>query len=234
MVHTIWRGSWDLRGQPDHTTQLVSDPCVNLVFEVGDGGREARIVGVWTRLWERTLSGQGRVYGVKLRAGAVRTFIDVGAYTLTNRITPLAAFETRHQALLDAVERWGDGREPCTAICDWLRCIRRPTDDEVARAMAAAALIDSDPTILDVAALAERTNTSVRTLQRRFREHVGATPKLLIRRRRLQEAAVRIDRGERENLARLAAELGYADHAHLTRDFTALVGRPPSAVRAQA
>ena len=32
------------------------------------------------------------------------------------------------------------------------------------------------------------------------------------------------------SLARIAAELGYADQAHLTRDFRATLGRPPSAL----
>jgi AraC-like DNA-binding protein len=32
--------------------------------------------------------------------------------------------------------------------------------------------------------------------------------------------------------AALAADLGYADQAHLTRDFTAALGMPPSRFRA--
>ncbi|MBK8942225.1 MAG: helix-turn-helix domain-containing protein [Polyangiaceae bacterium] len=53
-----------------------------------------------------------------------------------------------------------------------------------------------------------------------------------LRRFRLQEVALRIERGEAPNLARLAADLGYVDQAHLARDFKAAVGKSPSAFAA--
>jgi len=56
---------------------------------------------------------------------------------------------------------------------------------------------------------------------------VGASPKWVLRRARLHEAAARADEGAGIDWARLAADLGYADQAHLTRDFTAAVGSPP-------
>ncbi len=49
-----------------------------------------------------------------------------------------------------------------------------------------------------------------------------------MRRARLHEAAARADSGEIVDWARLAADLGYADQAHLTRDFTAAIGVPPA------
>jgi AraC-like DNA-binding protein len=49
---------------------------------------------------------------------------------------------------------------------------------------------------------------------------------------RSQEAALRADEGDGEgegvDWAALAADLGYADQAHLTRDFTATLGVPPT------
>ena len=68
----------------------------------------------------------------------------------------------------------------------------------------------------------------VRPLQRLFRTHVGASPKWVIRRYRLQEAALRMEQGAFPTLAGLAAELGYSDHAHLTRDFKLATGKTPS------
>ncbi|MFI9589448.1 helix-turn-helix domain-containing protein [Nonomuraea sp. NPDC052265] len=64
-------------------------------------------------------------------------------------------------------------------------------------------------------------------MQRLFRDYVGIGPKWVIRRFRLHEAAERVHQGL--DLATLAAELGYTDQAHLTRDFTAAVGMPPAA-----
>jgi AraC-like DNA-binding protein len=85
-----------------------------------------------------------------------------------------------------------------------------------------------DPGIARVDQLAAASGAGVRRLQRLFQDHVGVGPKWVIRRYRLHEAAARAAGGSRLDLVRLAAELGYSDQAHLTRDFTALVGSPPA------
>ena len=79
-----------------------------------------------------------------------------------------------------------------------------------------------------VAAIAAGVGLTPRALQRLFARHVGATPKQVLQRFRLQDAAERVATGE-DTLARLAAELGYFDQAHFVRDFRTTVGRSPSA-----
>jgi AraC-like DNA-binding protein len=75
--------------------------------------------------------------------------------------------------------------------------------------------------------LAAVCGVSVRGLQRMFADYVGVSPKWVMRRARLHEAALRADGGEPVDWAALALDLGYADQAHLTRDFTATIGVPP-------
>ena len=79
--------------------------------------------------------------------------------------------------------------------------------------------------------LVERFGRPKRTLQRLFREQrwgqpqVGHPPLSV-----LHEAARRLEAAEAElQLAQLAQDLGYADQAHLTRDFRSLVGLTPGA-----
>ncbi len=74
-------------------------------------------------------------------------------------------------------------------------------------------------------------NYSVRSLQRIFRDYVGVSPKWVIQRFRIQEAAWKLSEGYQESLASLAAELGYFDQAHLALDFTRFVGCTPSEYR---
>ena len=57
---------------------------------------------------------------------------------------------------------------------------------------------------------------------------VGASPKWVMRRARLQEAAMRAEHGGHVDWAALAADLDCADQAHLTCDFTATIGVPPA------
>ena len=86
----------------------------------------------------------------------------------------------------------------------------------------------STPTIIRVGQVAELAGSSVRSLQRDFAEYVGASPKWVIQRCRLQDAAARAAGSEPVDWAALALELGFADQAHLTRAFAAAVGVPPA------
>lgn len=229
VIAALWTGRWDLRDQPPHTTELLGDPCLHVVFEDGDRGPDARVVGVWTRLWRRTLEGRGRVLGVKLLPGAAGLFFTQHAHALSNRITPLGDLVGDESlALQRDVLTTGSDEDAFQRLCAWLRPRRRP--DRAADASLAVALVravTADPTITDVAGLSARAGLCERALQRVFRAHVGASPKWVIRRHRLQEAALRIERGEVRSLAALAASLGYADQSHLARDFKAAVGRSP-------
>jgi transcriptional regulator GlxA family with amidase domain len=88
--------------------------------------------------------------------------------------------------------------------------------------------IVADASLRRVDELALASGMTVRALQRLFAEYVGVSPKWVMRRARLHDAAARADSGEPVDWAGLAAALGYADQAHLTRDFTATIGVPPT------
>ena len=84
----------------------------------------------------------------------------------------------------------------------------------------------------DLRSLAGSLHISERQLRRRFDEAVGLAPKLVHRILRFQRfiaLAWTLDRPS-EQLARLAADAGYADQAHLTREANALQGRSPRAL----
>jgi AraC-like DNA-binding protein len=98
-------------------------------------------------------------------------------------------------------------------------------------ANAVARLVDEDPEVLRVADVATRLGVSVRTVQRLASRYIGVPPSAMIRRRRLQEAAQRLREQPGTELAALAAELGYADQAHLANDFRTVLGFTPSTYR---
>jgi AraC-like DNA-binding protein len=100
-------------------------------------------------------------------------------------------------------------------------------DPAVDRADELVRLVDAEPGIRRVEDLAARLATTPRSLQRFCAEWIGVGPKELVRWARLHEAAGRAAAGP-VDWAALAAELGYADQAHLVRDFTRVVGEPPA------
>ena len=101
-------------------------------------------------------------------------------------------------------------------------------DDRLDRVYRIADRIATDSTLLTVEQVARVCGLSGRTLQRLFRTYVGVSPKWMIRRCRIQEAAARLEDGDVRSWADLALALGYADQSHFINDFRRLVGRPPA------
>lgn len=77
--------------------------------------------------------------------------------------------------------------------------------------------------------LAHHVGWSRRHLGERFRRELGLTPKAAGRVIRFQRSHLALTRPARARLAEIAAECGYADQAHLTREWQDLAGQTPSA-----
>lgn len=94
-------------------------------------------------------------------------------------------------------------------------------------------LLDTDPAASwSVGALAAAVGASPYHLMRLFRHETGTTLRAYRTQLRLALALHRLRRGERD-LAALAAELGFASHAHLSDTFSRLLGTSPRAFRRQ-
>lgn len=161
-----------------------------------------------------TPAGAGALLGTPMAAIAdtLLTFADVGLGTdLHERL----AAETSWPARFALLDRLLLARLDTTAH-------RPPADvthawDLLARAHG----------LVPVQALAERTGWSRRHLQARFRAEYGVSPKQAARLFRFQHARALSLAGR--PLAAVAHHAGYADQAHLTRDWHQLAGAPPTA-----
>ena len=79
--------------------------------------------------------------------------------------------------------------------------------------------------------VAVRLGLGERQLRRRCQAAVGYGPRMLARVLRFRRFLSRAEAaGTAADLAGLAAEAGYADQAHLTRESTRLAGLPPAAL----
>jgi AraC-like DNA-binding protein len=219
-----WIVRWDLRGQPPHEQTILPHPNVHLVFEASGAG----IYGVDRALFVRVLTGRGVVLGVRFRAGCFRPFWQAPISQLTDRVVPAARLfgplaEKTRQAIICA-----EADAEMTGHAEALLCSALPEPDPVASQVASLVrLIGDDPLLRRVDQLSRACGISVRSVQRLFADYVGVSPKWVMRRARLHEAASRADLGKVVDWAELAVDLGYADQAHLTRDFTDTIGVPP-------
>jgi transcriptional regulator GlxA family with amidase domain len=78
-----------------------------------------------------------------------------------------------------------------------------------------------------VDALAAGAGVSARHVERVFRDEVGLSPKRLARVVRLQEVLRRLGAAP-DRWVDVALDCGYADQAHLSRDFRELTGESPT------
>ena len=79
-----------------------------------------------------------------------------------------------------------------------------------------------------ISALAKDIGWSRKHLVNRFRSELGLAPKPIARLMRFHEAC-RLAQTQATGWAGIAAESGYADQAHLAREFSVLAGEPPTA-----
>jgi AraC-like DNA-binding protein len=213
---------------------------VNLSVETGSEPRfgadlpAVLLHGVVPRRFVVDLTGTGRVTAAKFRPGG---WVAMGGRPPgRGAVVPLGG----HLPGLDAAAL--------------LRAVLAEEDDDARAAVLDAALAplapEPTPAYRDLQALLGRmaedrglvrvdqvaalAGVGVRSLQRLFAGTVGVSPKAVLARYRLQDAAAAIDEGTVDDLAGLAAELGWFDQAHFSRDFRAVVGVTPSAYLARA
>ncbi len=116
------------------------------------------------------------------------------------------------------------------------RAVRRVNDDARARhwAIEVEVLLASRPgQRWTLAQLGREVGSSPYHLARRFRAVTGSSVHRRLVAIRLAVAAERVMDGE-DDLSKLASDLGFASHAHLTTAFRAAHGVPPSALRGEA
>jgi AraC-like DNA-binding protein len=232
LVEQHWIVEWDLAPGERHVQETLPSPNVNLVFE----GRPAGVYGVQTRRFARTLDGRGRAHGVKFRAGSFHALLRRPVAALTDRRVDIPAVlgpaGARAERELEAVADHAERVRRAEAL---VRAAAPAGPDRYAAvATDVVAAIAADRSIRRVDHLVAVTGLQRRALQRLFHRHVGVGPKWVIRRFRLLEALERATAGEPVGWAALAVDLGYADQAHLTREFRALVGHPPAAYAVRA
>lgn len=217
--------SWDL-GESTHDQEVLGHPVVNLVF----GRDDVNVSGPLRVRITRRLQGCSWALGVMFRPAGFRPLVDAPLSTLTDRTqAAVVVLGAEVDALHRSVAAMGGWRERIAAV-DAFLADRLPAALELQPSEETTAVVERiarDRRLQRVEQVADELGTSVRQLQRRFADHVGVSPKWVIQRYRLHEAAETAAAGGEVNWSELAGELGFSDQAHLVRSFTAAVGVPP-------
>ncbi len=222
-VEHFWTVEWD---EPEAVVrQVLPHPSVQMILEVD----ASRVAGVHRGRFVTTLAGRGRVLGTKFLPGGFRPFLGRPVSTLTGRSLRLA--EIFGAAAGDLDERALAQRDPAAAFAvieEFLRAREPRPDEAIGRIGRIVQRAATDREITRVDHLVREFGLGPRNLQRLFDDYVGVSPKWVIQRYRLHEAAERLAQEPTIDGSRLAADLGYADQAHFIRDFKRLVGATPA------
>ena len=220
--------TWSRRTLSADDLVILPDGCVDLVA-TSDG--RAFVAGP-DRGPTRHRAEAGLTFaGVRLRPGVAETVLGVPADALCDAQPDLAAlWGGTGTRVADGVLR---AAGPEARIDRWLALVEErlaagPGIDPEVRA--AIALLEGGR--LPVGALGPRVGLSGRQLHRRVTRQVGYSPKVLdrvLRFRRFLGRGADAASGATP-LAVVAAEVGYADQAHLARECRRLAGATPTAL----
>jgi AraC-like DNA-binding protein len=222
----------------------MPDGRPELIFNLGDSFEQLErgktieqprtlIVGTTRRALQIRPTGKVNLIGIRLRPDGVAALLRVPGRELIDRALDLALLPGRFdQSLLDRLADTPDDEARLGLLERQLRrAAARATPHRRLGAAVELILRAHDP--LAATQIAEAVGLSYRQLSRLFRERVGFGPKALARITRFQRLLRALETQPDASWSALAAETGYYDHPHLTREFRAFAALSPQAYRAE-
>jgi AraC-like DNA-binding protein len=241
LVDKLWvhRGEWAHRyervlpsGRMQLLVKLDDDLLCDYTLEgkAANRTRGAGFVGARTTpvLADTTL--QRAICGVSFLPGGSAPFLNASASEYGEEIIELADLWGRSGAVLR--ERLLEAAEPDAQIDVLEAAMLERLGGRASRDRAievACALLSEGRTVHDVV---HHLGVTPRRFIERFRARTGLTPKLFARIERFQHVLRAMDR--RASFCELALEYGFADQAHLIREFRTFSGITPSAYRSRS
>ncbi len=226
LVRHVWVPRWEIPDGEVRPQRVLTYPALNAVIEPG----QAALYGPDSRVQVRELRGTSWAVGILFRpaAGPLLTRTDPAALVGASEPLPAAPAGSVRQVMAAA----GYSRdELARALRDWLVPLAAGVDDRGRLVNEACRLAEEDPALTRAADLSARLGVTPRSLERLVRSHTGMTPKWLVECRRLQHAATTLFASPGTDLSVLAADLGYADYPHFSRQYRRVIGESPRMTR---
>jgi AraC-like DNA-binding protein len=207
-------------GGADRAALVLPDACSDLIWEQGVG---AYVAGPDTGPVRPVTKAGTVIVGVRFRPSAGGSVLGLPLSEIRDQRVPLTDLVPAAARRLPATL---DPAEAAARALDAVGLLVADGTPDPAVTQAATLLRDPHRRAEDVA---DDVGLSVRQLRRRCHAAAGYGPKTLQRVLRFQRFVRRVDaRGEPPDLAAAAAEAGYADQAHLTRECASLSGMTPA------
>jgi AraC-like DNA-binding protein len=227
-VSSVWIQHVGAAG-PAYEHRTVPNGCVEISYAVGSDYVAAS--GPQRGPTVASLAPGSTVVGIRFRPGVASSFLGLPASELVDLRVEVDRLWGRDATIL--AERLAEAGSP--------QAVARALEQEVVRR--SQDVIDADPVVTaairrlqpwrpdNIGVWMAGLFISPRQLRRRFVSALGFGPKRLQRILRFQGflALSQLRHDDHRGLARLAAQAGYADQAHLTRECSEFTGLTPRA-----
>lgn len=204
--------------------RIVPDPNPHLIFVLSRKNSRmhtrCNLVGPRSHFADVAMANRLLTCGARLRPGALPIFTRFPASDFTDRSVAVEdVFGARGTSLMEQLARLKFPIRAVGVLSDFLN-----------REFASHSRVLQFPTERSgrVKEMAATAGIPVRTLHSRMMQHVGLSPKRVIRIERLHRALV-ASQNRQAGWAQVAANSGFADQAHLIREFRDLLGESPTA-----
>lgn len=219
---------WSITAEdaPAFTDRILPDGCADVIIDLASTPR-AFVVGAMSTALRTPVAGRVDLLGIRFRPGAGLPFLGVPLREITDQSVALdAIWGSRGIALTDLLANAPPHErvQHVERVLGGRRIRTRAEDTIVPQAVSLFRRARGGVAVRDVAAA---LGVGERRLVRAFDRCVGLSPKAFARVMRFRDVCRRIQKGDALSWTRMASDAGYADQAHLIREFQALAGLTP-------
>ncbi|MET0331323.1 MAG: helix-turn-helix transcriptional regulator [Dyella sp.] len=206
--------------------RVLPDGCADLICDLASVPTRAYWVGTMTRAIEVPSHGRRCLFGVRFAAGGLYPWLGASLAGLTDTRVAWDALPARRwqPPLAGWCEDTSFAARCARADASFLRALPRLPSTELTQWLR----VGGDALVsCTVPALSQRSGVTMRSLQRRFVEQLGVSPRQHLRYLRF-ERACRLMRSSTLGLVEVALMTGYADQPHFSREFRRFAGITPA------
>lgn len=197
---------------------ILPDGTIDLVFNIDEWGSICRVYGAVTQKIDYSLNLHSHYLGINFKPGQSRHFLTAAANEFTNNYEAAGkALALSFDGIEDSLSRGNVFQSLDTVLMQYLRR-RQPMATSIDKLLNALEASQGQLPLNDCAALYGK---STRPLQRDFANAIGVSVKLYAQIIRFHFAFRAMFKGV-QNLADLAASLGYSDQSHMNRTSAVL------------
>lgn len=211
--------------QSDRTTFAIPDGAIDIVFDCDQTNPSARVCGSTLEASSAHLKHNHRYFGVRFMAGVLPGFLSLAPDELVNQELNLLELSPENEELFFQITNHIEFVNQVSLFTSILNVKPHREPSIITKNLIHE--IHEAKGNLRIKTLEEHTGYTSRTLQRKFQNDMGMSPKAFSQIVRGQMAVHNINNFDELAFSELASSLGFSDQSHFQREFKKLVSTTP-------